>query len=105
MAERADDAGGMEVPYRATKGATGGHGGPGTAGGRATILVYGHYDVQPAEPLEEWRHDPFGAEIVDGRIYARGAVDEKGGSLATLIARGSVSQGAGKPAREHAFCH
>lgn len=51
-----------------------------------TLLFYGHYDVQPAEPLDEWHHDPFGAEIVDGRIYARGAVDQKGGSLATLIA-------------------
>ncbi len=55
-------------------------------GAARRLLVYGHYDVQPAEPLEEWHHDPFGAEIADGRVYARGAVDEKGGSLATLIA-------------------
>jgi acetylornithine deacetylase/succinyl-diaminopimelate desuccinylase-like protein len=55
-------------------------------GAKRTLLVYGHYDVQPAEPLEEWHHDPFGAEIVNDRIYGRGAVDEKGGSLATLIA-------------------
>ena len=53
---------------------------------KRTLLVYGHYDVQPAEPLEEWHHDPFGAEIVGDRIYGRGAVDEKGGNLATLIA-------------------
>lgn len=56
-------------------------------GAQRRLLVYGHYDVQPAEPLEEWHHDPFGAEIADdGRIYARGAVDEKGGSFATLVA-------------------
>lgn len=55
-------------------------------GAAKTLLFYGHYDVQPADPLEAWHHDPFGAEIVDGRIYARGAVDEKGGSLAALIA-------------------
>ena len=58
----------------------------GQPGATRTLLVYGHYDVQPAEPLEEWHHDPFGAEIVGDRIYGRGAVDEKGGNLATLIA-------------------
>ncbi|MCD6291541.1 MAG: M20/M25/M40 family metallo-hydrolase, partial [Anaerolineae bacterium] len=46
--------------------------------GKRTLLIYGHYDVQPPEPLELWEHDPFGAEIVDGRVYARGAVDDKG---------------------------
>lgn len=43
-----------------------------------TILLYGHYDVQPAEPLELWLSDPFKAEIRDGKIYARGADDDKG---------------------------
>jgi acetylornithine deacetylase/succinyl-diaminopimelate desuccinylase-like protein len=43
-----------------------------------TILVYGHYDVQPAEPLEEWKSSPFEPEIRDGKIYARGADDDKG---------------------------
>ena len=43
-----------------------------------TILVYGHYDVQPVEPLDEWKSDPFEPEIRDGAIYARGANDDKG---------------------------
>ena len=46
--------------------------------GRPTILVYGHYDVQPPEPLELWDSPPYEATIRDGNIYARGATDDKG---------------------------
>ena len=46
-----------------------------------TILVYGHYDVMPAEPLELWKSAAFEPEIRDGKIYARGADDDKGQSF------------------------
>lgn len=45
---------------------------------RPTILVYGHYDVQPVDPIELWKSNPYEPEIRDGAIYARGANDDKG---------------------------
>lgn len=46
-----------------------------------TVLVYGHYDVMPPEPVDLWKSDPFEPEIRDGRIYARGADDDKGQAM------------------------
>ncbi len=49
-----------------------------TGDDRPTILVYGHYDVMPAEPVDSWKSPPFDPEIRNGRIWARGANDDKG---------------------------
>ncbi len=45
---------------------------------KPTVLVYGHYDVQPPEPLELWHSGPFEPTIIDGKIFARGSADDKG---------------------------
>ena len=45
---------------------------------KPTVLVYGHYDVQPVEPLELWHSGPFEPVIKDGKVYARGSADDKG---------------------------
>ena len=45
---------------------------------KPTVMVYGHYDVMPVDPIELWQSDPFKPEVRDGKIYARGADDDKG---------------------------
>ena len=53
--------------------------------GRRTLLIYGHYDVQPADPLEQWATPPFEPTLQDGKVYARGATDNKGQILAHIL--------------------
>ena len=52
--------------------------------GQPTALIYGHYDVQPADPLDLWETSPFAPTLRDGRLFARGASDDKGALLAAL---------------------
>jgi acetylornithine deacetylase/succinyl-diaminopimelate desuccinylase-like protein len=56
------------------------------SGDAPTVMVYGHFDVQPPEPLDLWESDPFEPEVRDGYLYARGSIDDKGNSYLVLKA-------------------
>jgi acetylornithine deacetylase/succinyl-diaminopimelate desuccinylase-like protein len=60
------------------------------AAGKATVLIYGHYDVQPPDPLDEWLSPPFEPTERNGNLYARGAVDDKGQVVAQVKALESL---------------
>ena len=64
--------------------------------GAPTVLVYGHYDVMPVDPVSEWKSDPFKPEIRDGRVYARGASDDKGEIMAHILGAEEVIKEDGK---------
>ena len=61
-----------------------------------TVLIYGHYDVQPPEPLEPWTREPFSAEIAEGRIWGRGSADDKGQVWTHIAALEAYLKGQGK---------
>ncbi len=63
---------------------------------KPTILLYGHFDVQPPDPLELWETAPFEPTIRNGRLYARGASDDKGGMITPILALEALLQTEGK---------
>lgn len=66
------------------------------AAGAPTVLVYGHYDVQPPDPLERWHTPPFTPTVVDGRLYGRGVSDDKGPLLLTVQAADALLTATGR---------
>jgi acetylornithine deacetylase/succinyl-diaminopimelate desuccinylase-like protein len=59
---------------------------------KPTVLIYGHYDVQPVDPLDLWTSDPFVPSEREGRVYARGAVDDKGQIFYAMVALRALSE-------------
>src|ERR1700760_860182 len=78
VAQKLRDAGAEKVEVCETAGYPIVYGEKITDPSKPTVRVYGHYDVQPADPLELWKTPPFEPTIRDGKIYARGACDDKG---------------------------
>ncbi|KQL49808.1 acetylornithine deacetylase [Brevibacillus choshinensis] len=74
-----DDLGGNPVIYACFAAGTEGD-------ASKTLLYYNHYDVQPPEPFNEWNTEPFDPTVIDGKLYARGAADNKGDLVARLTA-------------------
>lgn len=66
------------------------------APGQPTILIYGHFDTQPADPLHLWSNPPFEPVVKDGRVYGRGASDDKGSMFLPIIAVEALLQTEGK---------
>ncbi len=65
--------------------------------GKPTVLAYGHYDVQPPDPLDEWDTGPFEPTIRDGSLYGRGTTDDKGQMFSIVKAFEAVSRGGTPP--------
>ncbi len=74
------------------------------APGRPTIMIYGHFDVQPVDPVELWTNPPFEPAVVGDRVYARGASDDKGNMLAPILAVEALLQSEGGAPVNLKFC-
>ena len=66
------------------------------APGKPTVLIYGHFDTQPVDPLDLWDTPPFEPAIRNGRVYARGASDDKGNMFIPIVATESILKTGGK---------
>lgn len=64
--------------------------------GKPTIMIYGHFDVQPVDPIDLWTSPPFEPVIKDGRVYARGSNDDKGNMLTPILAVEALLKTEGK---------
>jgi acetylornithine deacetylase/succinyl-diaminopimelate desuccinylase-like protein len=65
--------------------------------GQPHLTIYGHYDVQPPDPMDEWKSPPFEPEVRDGKLFARGAADNKGNHMATVKAVEHLFAAGGPP--------
>ena len=70
------------------------------APGKPTVMIYGHFDTQPVDPLELWTARPSSRSITDGRVYARGASDDKGNMLMPDPGRRGAAQERGQAAAQ-----
>ena len=97
VADRLREAGVPEVEIHPTAGHPVVRGDWQVGSDRPTVLVYGHYDVQPAEPLDLWESPPFEPVVRDGRVYARGSSDMKGNLLTAVQGVAALAQAHGAP--------
>ena len=74
------------------------------APGKPTIMIYGHFDVQPVDPVDLWTHPPFEPTVVGDRVYARGASDDKGNMLAPILAVEALLRAEGAAPVNLKFC-
>lgn len=97
VAERLQAAGAEHVEIMETGGHPVVYGDWLHAPGKPTILIYGHFDVQPVDPLHLWSHPPFDPTVIEGKVYARGASDDKGNMLVPILAVEALLRTGGAP--------